>query len=179
MDDPGRRLRTASWWALAGLLAAVAITGAWLSVGYRPGELAAVRAVHRWAGLLAIFPAGSLVGALAIADATSATPPNRRRTALAAAGSALLVLALAGAALSGFPLAWDQVAMREVTVGTDVRGFGFLFDDSAAFVLAGGVEVSTGTFRRVLVMHAVVLPAVALAGIAVLRRTARRTAPRA
>lgn len=174
MDDRARLVRTVSWWSLAGLLAAVAVTGVWLAVGYAPGDLAAVRAVHRWAGLLAIFPAGSLVGALAIAEATSASPPSRRRTALTAAGAALLVLALAGAALSGFPLAWDQVALREVTVGSDLRGFGFLFDDSARFVIAGGVEVSTGTFRRVLVMHTVVLPAVALAGIVVLRRTARR-----
>jgi quinol-cytochrome oxidoreductase complex cytochrome b subunit len=174
MADRARLLRTASWWALAMLLAAVAVTGVWLFVGYRPGELAAVRAVHRWAGLLAIFPVGSLVGALSIAGATSASPPDRRRTALTAAGAALLVLALAGASLSGFPLAWDQVALRAVTVGTNLRGYRFLFDDSAVFVFAGGVEVATSTFRRVLLMHAVVLPAVALAGIAVLRRTARR-----
>jgi quinol-cytochrome oxidoreductase complex cytochrome b subunit len=171
MDARSETFARMVWWTLFVLFAVLVVTGIWLWAAYRPGELDAVRAAHRWAGTLALFPVGSLAGAMAIARATQRRPRPPRRVAMAASGAVLMVLGLAGAMLSGFPLAWDQVALQEVTVGTDLRGYGFAFDDSARFVLIGGAEVSTATLRRVLVMHAIVLPAVALAGAAVLRRT--------
>ncbi len=110
-----------------------------------------LRIVHRLTSHVAVptaVAAGVLVALRAGAGA-------RRWTGVSlAVGLAVTVLA---ASFTGFLLPWDQLALWAVTVGSSIRGYGILFDSSVRFVLAGGVELETGTVIRWLLVHAVVL----------------------
>jgi hypothetical protein len=96
-----------------------------------------------------------------------------------AAGLVALVGGIGAAvgALTTPLVAWDQVALDEVTVGADLGGWRLAaFDDRVRFVLVDGAEVAPGSYATALVVH-LVAPAVTLAAlvaIALLVRTVRR-----
>ena len=142
--------------ALLGLLAA---TGVWLSFFYRPGSVnngavTAMRGVHRFGGSLLLLVLIVLL-VVAVIDVV------QRRTGhepwIIAAALALLGLVLS---VSGFLLPYDQLALRAVTVRTDISGFFELFTDEVRYVLIGTSEVSVSTIRGWFVVHSLVLPLV-------------------
>jgi hypothetical protein len=101
----------------------------------------------------------------------------RRRSVLVAAGAGGAALCVLVALVTSELVAWDQLGLSSVTVGTDISGYWTAaFGDDVRFVLVGGTEVSTGTYAAVLLVHlaAPVLGAMALIGAAV---AARRTPP--
>ena len=63
------------------------------------------------------------------------------------------------AVLTGFALPWDQLALKAVTVGTNLRGYRWVFGDDVRFVLIGGAEASVSNVRAVLIVHVIVVPA--------------------
>jgi menaquinol-cytochrome c reductase cytochrome b subunit len=71
---------------------------------------------------------------------------------------ASLVLLVAAGLFTGYLLPWDQLGLRAVSVGTDMRGYVPLFDDDEVrFVLIGGAEVGPGTVVRWLLFHMLVV----------------------
>jgi quinol-cytochrome oxidoreductase complex cytochrome b subunit len=166
--QPWARRAVVTFLALAGVLLGVLVaTGVWLALDYRPSPSAAwnspdlpssvqasdrVRLVHRTASHLLVsvtFVALAFVLALR---------RLRRRWWFPAAG---WLLVLAGS-FTGYLLPWDQLALRSVTVGENLRGIRWLFDDDVRFVLVDGVEVGPATYARWAVVHVGILPLAAL-----------------
>ncbi|QXC61766.1 hypothetical protein KSP35_02675 [Aquihabitans sp. G128] len=84
---------------------------------------------------------------------------------------------LAGAALiTGVLLPWDQLALWSVEVGTDIKGYGFLFGDRVRFVLLGGSEISLGALRSGFAGHLILSVGLGV-GIFLGARRLRRTGP--
>jgi quinol-cytochrome oxidoreductase complex cytochrome b subunit len=111
----------------------------------------AVRLVHRLAAVLA-FPTAL---AACILLALRGRPGVRRWTgAVLGVG---IVLTTVAVSITGFLLPWDQLALWAVTVGTNIRGYQWLSNDTVRFVLLRGVEVSKGAVFWWLVVHALVL----------------------
>ncbi len=94
-----------------------------------------------------------------------------------AAGAGLVLAALAGLFTGGL-LPWDELGLFHTLVGADLRGYQFLHDGSARFVLLGGQEVGTGELARTLVLHTTVLAA-AIAILLGVARVAASAASRA
>ena len=112
------------------------------------------RDVQLWAAVASFF--ASLL-ALALAA--------RRRALSAAVLAGVAVLTAAVTLVTRELVAWDQLALRSVTVGTDVHGFWTAaFGGDVRFVLVEGSEVSQATYRAVLLVHlaAPVIGAIAL-----------------
>ena len=69
-------------------------------------------------------------------------------------GVILLTLTLL-LSFTGYLLPWDQLALRAVTVGTDLRGYRWLVGDEVRFVLAGegifDIRAADGRWMRVAV----------------------------
>jgi len=132
-----------------------------------------LRDVHALASTAAIVTA--VAGAvLALA---SAIETKVRVVGRAVTGPVLAVL-VAAVSFTGRSLPWDQLALRSVTVGTNMYGYWFVTDrDDVRFVLVDGAEVSAATFARAFWSHTTVLPlAVVALGVlllVVLRRPAR------
>jgi quinol-cytochrome oxidoreductase complex cytochrome b subunit len=159
------------------LLALVVGTGLWLTFNYRPGDVQAwnavvdidqtslrlIRLVHRVAGYALVLPAGALV-VVRIGD---------RRLVRAAAATFVGPLALAGT-ITGYGLAWDQLALWAVTVGTNKIGITPIFRDDVRFVLIGGVEISPTTYRISFGAHVTIALAVGAALILAGRHAARQ-----
>jgi quinol-cytochrome oxidoreductase complex cytochrome b subunit len=105
-------------------------------------------------------------------------PASRRRDP--ATGAVLVVLALAGTA-TGYALPWDALALWAVTVGTDYRGYTWLFDDdSVRWVLVDGREIALPTLRRWYAIHVAVAAAALLVLLPrILRRPDEPAAARA
>ena len=86
-------------------------------------------------------------------------------------------LVLLGLALSftGYLLPWDQLALWAVKVGSRSEGVAWdaAFSGDVRFILIGGTEVTQGTYRLWLVVHAGVLAAAFAAVLAVLARLRR------
>jgi quinol-cytochrome oxidoreductase complex cytochrome b subunit len=172
-------------WAVIALVVVLAATGAYLAVAYRPSAaqawpslpptgsqvpalVATARTVHRWCAWLVVLPALTLA-AVALAEAMVRWhgPRPRRSGALAGpAVGAFVVVAL----ISGLLLPWDQLALRAVTVGTDLRGYTWLLGDDVRFVLRDGAEWSVGTMRALFGVHVLLVGAVLAAGLASLAR---------
>ncbi len=70
------------------------------------------------------------------------------------AATGVLVTALA-AAITGYLLPWDQLALWAVTVGSDIRGVQAPFRAEVKYILIGSHEVSPGTYRFWAVAHVV------------------------
>lgn len=86
------------------------------------------------------------------------------------------VVALVGFGLTfrlGSAIAWDQLALWAVTVGTNMTGYVPVANDEVRFVLVDGVEVSRGTILTLLVLHAVVLPILLAVSVSATRRIAK------
>lgn len=170
--------RSALRWTL--VLAAVAfvvllITGLYLMWYYRPNEALfwsnvegsapdplpdTMRDIHHIASLF--FLALSLVGAvMAVVLAV-----QLRKFVAAVVGCVFFLFAFS-AATTGAVLAWDQIALRRVTVGTNFQGFWKINSDNARYILVDGHDISVETFLRWFWAHTAVLP-IALIGLAVL-----------
>jgi len=77
----------------------------------------------------------------------------RRSSALA--GTVFLTV---GAAITGFMLPWDQLALWAVTVGTNMMGYTPVFGEQVKFVLLGGSVIGTNTLLRWYVLHVLFVP---------------------
>ena len=80
------------------------------------------------------------------------------------------------AAFSGVLIAWDQLALWSVTVGTDMSGYGAIFADQVRYALVGTSEISVGTLRFWFWAHTVVLPLIFVILVAIALRRARPAA---
>ena len=72
--------------------------------------------------------------------------------------------------VTGSELPWDQLALRAVTVGTNVDGYGIFFGDDVRFVFIGGREVDPDTLVRWLLVHTALLGPLAIGLATVLWR---------
>lgn len=169
---------------VASLLAGVLLgTGVWLWFHYLPSGMSPewdpvipflkgrmrVRLVHGWASQALLLDALVILGLLLGRRAMRRQWPK---------GLWLLAIALLGS-FTGFLLPWDQLSLFGVSVGTDIEGLSVFWSDDVRFVIVDGVEVSTATIQRWAVVHAVVLPVLALlvpAGVLAVRRRRPRRA---
>lgn len=192
MDAVGRwagAVRRALWWALVALAVVLVVTGVHLMVDYQPQPSQAwpalgaadrsptfadrSRQVHRAATVAAIV-VGVLLAGATLVDTVRRRPlsgSDGRATpglgAAALAGGGLLALLIVATA-SGLLLPWDQLALRQVTVGEDWRGYRWIFGDEVRFVLVDGAEVAPSTMRTWVLVHGAAAVA-ALGVLAVLR----------
>lgn len=171
-------LRRSLGWSVVVLGAAVAVSGVVEWRGYHPrstGAVAGFARVHHWSawGLALVGAAWCL---WTIVDGRRRGVTRRLAPLLAFLTAAFATLA---AWVTGPLLAWDQVALWAVTVGTSVEGiwFGGL---PAKFVIVDGHEYSVASFRQAAVVHAGlgVLVAVALTAFAAAWHVRRRPDPR-
>jgi hypothetical protein len=106
---------------------------------------------------------------------TGRAAPWRRRSSIAAAVVATLTCAAAIATRD--LLAWEQLALSEVVVGTDLSGYwDAAVDDRVRFVLVDGAEVAQSTYARTLAVH-LVSPLIAAAALALAIVSVRRVTP--
>lgn len=129
-----------------------------------------VRSVHRWTSHLTVITSVA-AAALVAAEAIAARTPRRPKARVVL--GVPLVLTLVVASLSGFILPWDQLALKAVTVGTNMKGYGPIFGDQVRFALVRGAEVDVSTLRMWTVVH-VVTAALAVPLLLVLGRRPRR-----
>lgn len=163
-----------------GLLAlVVAVTGMFLVFFYRPATglkesgpslSEVVSSIHLVASVALTATIVALVG-LAVFDRPVFDRPvfdrpvfdrpvfdrpvfDRAGTRLREIGDGLVMWSSGAAALlSGWPLAWDQLAWRTVTVGTRLRGYWWLVDEPPLFALVGDRVRSVATMRAFLGVH--------------------------
>ena len=120
-----------------------------------------LRLIHRLASWLAVLTAVAAGVLVALRNG----PSIRRWPGVTlGAGSAISTLL---ATFTGYLLPWDQLALREVAVDTNIRGYTKLFDSSVRFVLVGSTEVGPSTILWWFAVHALVLGP-ALIGLVVL-----------
>lgn len=184
------RIRSVLLRLVGGELVLLLLTGAYLTLWYRPSSSwgaiyaaesratlsATVQGSHR---IVAWVTVATTVG-LAVVCACEALvrwEGAPRRPLVLLAGPALAVVVIA-ATLTGNMVAWDQLALRSVTVGSDLSGYGPLFGDEVLFALVGGAEVRTDTMRTWVLVHVAALPvaAAALVSVLVQRRGVRPNA---
>lgn len=128
------------------------LTGVRLADTYRPNSSGSVDVLHN-AGLVAL----GLGLAIAVGGAVRALPSAevsvRRRLAVAVALGLGILAGLAGW-LTGPLVAWDNLAVRSVTVVGDVSGWwSAAYGDDLAFVLVGGSEVSPSEYASAMWVH--------------------------
>ncbi len=138
-------------------VATLVATGLLLFFVYQPpgtarpdGDVGVLRSLHRFVALATIPTAVAATVLLAVPVL------GLRLWREVLAGVALVTMAMAGA-ITGAWLAWDQIALKAVTVGADRSGYWFLFDGSSQFVLIGGHQVPAGQMVFSLVVHAIIL----------------------
>ena len=162
---------------LLGTLAALGVvllaTGLWLTFRYAPGPgrawtVSAGRQIHRFAGYA--FAVVAVLVAVDLALRVAGRHARRAWTRLAA--SVVLVVAVGVALVSGPKLAWNQLALQGVTVGTSLRGV--FQSDAVKFVLVDGGELSLSSFHRWAWVHILVVPLVIVASAVVLMQRTRR-----
>jgi quinol-cytochrome oxidoreductase complex cytochrome b subunit len=201
VDQPGERGERGDPLARAGRVllivlgvqvAVLVVTGVALYFLYRPSSAQAwndlalagddgpwevrlsngLRFVHRLTSALAVLTA---VGTGVVVALAGRVRLRRWRGAAIGSGIALTTLA---ASVTGFLLPWDQLGLWAVTVGTNLRGYGVLFESSVRFVLIGGVEIQPATLLRWLGVHTLVLgPALVVLVAFASRRVSPRTTP--
>ncbi len=168
-------------------LVAVAVSGVWLSFRYQPTALDLtarrivlrpgggwVKDLHVAAGWMSVIAAAPIVVGLIVRGA------RKRASWTPAAAVSVVVASMLVAVSSGRRLPWLQVALWEVTVGSEYRGVWFIGSDKVRFVLTPGGEIEPGRYRMWLVMHVIVVPicsaAAVLAVVAIRRVRDRRAA---
>ncbi len=151
----------------AGLLVALAASGAWLWWNYFPGSDAWIRVVHQVAAVALLVIAVGLV-IVAIVHRAGAGA----RGIVAAVG----VLASVGAAyVVGRLLPWDQVALWAVTTKREMRrGVDLTFDDRIKYLIVRGHEVAVDSYHRWAYAHLVLSALVVVALVMVWLRTRER-----
>lgn len=158
------------------LVAVLALSGAMLTFRYRPDPLAGLggneapsslftaRNVHRlasWLLLVDLF----VLAALVLMHSVAARRPWA--TLLPISVFAVTVFAM----WTGQLLPWDQLALAEVTVGRDLRGYGkILFGDDVRSVLIDNIEISPGALSSWFWSHSVVIPLALVVGLAAMAR---------
>lgn len=177
----GRPLkRLLAWLVVASgfLFLGVVGSGLWLGFRYLPGSSVArvVRYVH---GGLSYLLVAALVGVAAISAVLAGRSVSRRRW-LVPVGAVGLLAVLVVALISGFALAWDQLALFAVTGHGpgDLHGvFHAAFDDQVGFLLFGHSEVTQSSYRGSLWIHIAIAPILAMAlTLGLWRVSARRVA---
>ena len=159
-------------------------TGLWLIWNYRPDEAAIwanvrhlrgmewvrrIRTIHRIAGEGTAI-SGVAFGLLMVVDSI------RRRRWFSVPPGVLTMIVIPLAAFSGVLLAWDQLGLWAVTVGTDLSGFGFLFEHQVRSIYVGSSQISVDTFQRWFWVHTVALPILFIVLVGLTLRSNRRTA---
>ncbi len=168
--------------ALAGLFGVLAVTGIDLNLerqlpttwaGTGAGDaLSVVHDIHRVAAFA--FVATAVVTAIAAVTIARGAPGPLGRLGV---GVGLLACALLA---TGYLVEWDQLRLWAVTVGTDMMGFTPVFGDDVRYVQLGStrLDLDRGSQSWWFVLHAGVLPVVAVGGgIALARATRRRDRP--
>jgi quinol-cytochrome oxidoreductase complex cytochrome b subunit len=153
-------------------LVGLVVTGLPLVWLYQPdpagsgrGDFWWLRGAHEVSAALAL---GAMAGVLVVLAVGAA---RRLRVAPGwplAIGAFVVVLV---GQLSGQVLPWDQLGLRAVTVGSDIRGIDdVLFGGDVRFVIVDGTELGVGTYRIWSVVHLVVVPLAAAGLIWLVRR---------
>ena len=170
---------------LAAQILVLTVSGVLLYFRYRPtpddrseqlfGEVARtpdlLQDIHAMTSSAAVLTA--LVGALLLVLSRADT----RRLVVGLLGLGTVGAAVA-ASFTGHLLPWDQVALRAVTVGGYMGGYGFLRHDDVLFVLIDGVEISPVTLQRWLAVHVLVVSPVLVGLVVAAWRRSGRATPR-
>ena len=144
------------------------VTAAYANAGAHASSGVTARSVHRLASVL--FVPAALVFSIASIGLFLA----RRRAALIVLPLATVGLAVV-AGVTGYLLPWDQLALRAVTAGTDLRGYrSILSGEQVRFVLVGNSTITTATFARWYWVHALVVPLLVVGVVAAVVITTRR-----
>jgi predicted membrane-bound mannosyltransferase len=149
----GRFLKSAVVVLGVGLLA-VGASGLWLSFRYEPASCGGgwVKDLHVVAGWISLVAVAAIFVTLLLRGTRDR--PNR-----AAVPAASLVLAsLIVGFISGRKLPWTLVTLREVTVGSRLRGVWFIGSHDPLFVWIPGGEIEPGRYRLWLAVHILVVP---------------------
>ncbi len=168
----GRAIRIAAR-AEAVLLGGLTVSGLYLNWFYRPtsvrvysfgdaGELqTSIRVAHAVRVLHVICSSGFVWLGVALAGMCIAGVFRRTRAQSRGASAAVgaFVFLAFGASFTGYLLPWDQLALRAVTVNSDLRGlWGAAFSDQVLFAIIGSTEISQATLRTWFLVHAFALP---------------------
>lgn len=154
------------------------VTGILLAWWYDPawpGSVDALGPDQRMSRAFARLHVGSLIASVVTVALALAVLLVNRRPRAEIAGAGVATIAALVAWLTWPLVAWDNVALTAVTVGSGMRGLWWpAFDDGIAFLLIGGAEIAQGTYRRWLLVH-LAAPFVGLValGIAIRPRRSR------
>lgn len=115
----------------------------------------AVRQSHLVCAWLAVATALVVLVLSLVSSVTGRQREGRFRLLDVVVGAGLVATVIVGLR-TGTRLPWDMFAVRGVTVGTHIAGYGFLRHSNVVFVLAAGVEVSTASVLHRLLVHLLV-----------------------
>lgn len=183
--------RVAAGAAFVGLAAGsvTTVAGLVLTAIYRPrtngfpfNELPNdLQRVERWSNLHGMGSAALVISAaITLALVLSMVvggEKSGRGAAVLLCGAVLAISASLATVVSRPLVEWDQLALRPITVGSELDGYeAAAFDDDVVFVLIGNHEVSQGQYAATLVAHltAPVVAGGSLLGIGVLCARRRR-----
>ncbi len=171
-------ITTALAWLLAVSGAGLVVTGLPLIWLYRPdptgddrGDFWWLREAHGVASTMLLGAVAGIVVVLAVAGVRRLRVPPGWLVALGA-----FVVAGLGQ-ISGQLIAWDQLALKAVTVGDDVRGVVDGLSDEVRFLLIDGTEVSQGTYALWAGVHVLAVPLIALGVVWFARRRSSAEPP--
>ena len=121
-----------------------------------------IQVVHRWSNYL-LIPLSLATAVVGLAQKEMAA--GRRLGMLA------LPVLTGAALLSGLLLPWQELALLELRVGTNVKGYWLVFDDQVKFFLGDQGVVSPETMTWYLATH--LLTSMVLTGVLLLTRSRR------
>lgn len=153
------RIVAVSWLALV-------VTGLWLVRNFTPEAVAAtdLESLGRTDWVRWIIHKAHIVATVSVLLGTLASVRaeyTARRFRHGGVVGALFVVSVIGAVL-GQLIPWEQMALWALTTGTTVSGFTPTFGADVRFMLLGGAEVGGEDIGVLYLLHAVVVPAVAL-----------------
>jgi quinol-cytochrome oxidoreductase complex cytochrome b subunit len=176
-----RRLAIAAFAVDGAVLGA---TGPYLTFRYRPAATAAFpdvfgpdgryallrwsQSVHRVSAWIAL----GLCLAVVILYAVDAGRRSGRRLAVASVGGVAVFVALLVGIVSGPLIAWTQIALWAVTVGSNVRGV-YPPRSITKYFIVDGHQISPGTFSAWRSVHIFVVPVIAIVAVVALVLAAR------
>ncbi len=162
-------------WLLVIAGAGLAVTGVPLIFVYRPDDPVTggrsdvwwLRGAHSITSMMFIGAAAGIVAVLAVAFVRRLRVPPGWFGGLGA-----LLVALLGL-MSGQLIAWDRLAMKSVTDGSDTRGIVDALSNDVRSVMVGGSVVSRGAYAAWAAVHVLAVPLLALGLAWIVRRRAR------